>query len=180
MIAFRLVVIVLFLTTSYAFADETSKASKIKELAKIQGLNEIIEQQRLYGHEQIKLIADKLMKEAKAQFPGLRKPTVTELENSYQKFLDATKPSWGAEDAVNAWSVYYGLHVTEEELDEILAFYKSPAGQKSAEAAKIAMRQWTIFFIEKNNVTLERAMKSYVYELKSIIRTENLRRKYKR
>ena len=146
MIVFRFAVILLLLTASYAFADEASKAAKLKELAKIQGLHEIIEQQRSYSHEQVKLIAPKILQEAKTQFPGLKKTTLTALENSYQKFLNATKPAWTTEEAVKAWSVYYGLHVTEDELDNILAFYRSPIGQKEAEAAKIAIQQWAIFF----------------------------------
>jgi len=179
MIFFRFAVILLALTASYAFADEASKAAKLKELAKIQGLHEIIEQQRLYSHEQVKLIAPKMLQEAKKQFPALKKTTVLALENAYQKFLNAAKPTWTTEDAVNAWSVYYGLHVTEEELDGILAFYNSPVGQRDAEAAKIAMQQWAIFFMEKNNVTVEKATQAYIEELRAIIKAEVKKRNRK-
>lgn len=176
MIVFRFVVIALLLTASYAFADEASKTAKLKELAKIQGLNEIIEQQRSYCQEQIKIIAPKMLHEVKTQFPGLKKTTLAALENAYRKFLNAAKPAWTTEEAVNAWSLYYGLNVTEDELDSILAFYKSPIGQKGTEAAKIAMQQWAIFFMEKNNVTLEKAAQAYISELKAIIKAESKKR----
>lgn len=179
MMVFRFAVIALLLTASYAFADEASKAAKLKELAKIQGLHEIIEQQRAYSHEQVKLIAPKMLQEAKTQFHGLKKTTLVALENSYQKFLNATKPAWTTEDAVNAWGVYYGLHVTEDELDSILAFYRSPIGQKDAEAAKIAMQQWAIFFMEKNNATVEKATQTYISELRAIIKAEAKKRNRK-
>ena len=179
MIVFRFAVIALLLTASYAFADEASKAAKLKELAKIQGLHEIIEQQRSYSHEQVKLIAPKMLQEAKTQFPGLKKTTLAALENSYQKFLNAAKPAWTTEEAVNAWGVYYGLHVTEDELDNILVFYKSPIGQKDAEAAKIAMQQWAIFFMEKNNATVEKATQTYISELRAIIKAEAKKRNRK-
>lgn len=179
MIIFRFAVIALLLTAPYAFADEASKAAKLKELAKIQGLHEIIEQQRSYSHEQVKLIAPKMLQEAKTQFPGLKKTTIAALENSYQKFLNAAKPAWTTEEAVKAWSVYYGLNVTEDELDSILAFYKSPTGQKEAEAAKIAMQQWAVFFMEKNNVTVEKATQTYISELRTIIKAEAKKRNRK-
>lgn len=57
-------------------------------------------------------------------------------------------------------------------LDSILAFYKSPIGQTNAEAAKIAMQQWAIFFMEKNNVTVEKATQRYISELRAIIKAE--------
>jgi len=179
MLVFRFAVIVLLLTTSYAFADDASKTAKLKELAKIQGLEEIIERQKSYSQEQVKIIAPKMLKEAKTQFPGLKKATLAALENAYHKFLNASKPTWTTEDAVKAWSIYYGLHVTEEELDSILAFYKSPIGQKDAEAAKIAMQQWAIFIIEKNNATLEKAAQAYISELRAIIKAEARKRSRK-
>ncbi|OGW31820.1 MAG: hypothetical protein A2X54_10255 [Nitrospirae bacterium GWF2_44_13] len=179
MIVLRFSVILLLLTASYAFAGEASKAAKLKELAKIQGLHEIIEQQRSYSHEQVKLIAPKMLREAKKQFPALKKTTIAALENSYQKFLNATKPAWTTEEAVNAWGVYYGLHVTEDELDNILAFYKSPVGQRAAEAGKIAMQQWAIFFMERNNVTVEKATQAYISELRAIIKAEVKKRSRK-
>jgi len=177
MIVFRFAVIALLLTASYAFADEASKAAKLKELVKIQGLYEIIEQQKSYCQEQVKLIAPKMLQEAKTQFPGLKKTTLAALENAYQKFLNAAKPAWTTEEAVNAWSIYYGLNVTEDELDSILAFYRSPIGQKDTEAAKIAMQQWTIFFMEKNNVTIEKATQAYISELRAIIKAEAKKRR---
>jgi len=108
MIVFRFAVILLLLTAPYAFADEASKAAKLKELAKIQG-----------------------------------------------------------------------LHATEDELDSIIAFYRSPIGQKDAEAAKIAMQQWAIFFMEKNNVTVEKATQAYISELRAIIKAEAKKRNRK-
>ena len=67
-------------------------------------LHEIIEQQRSYSHEQVKLIAPRYCMVVKTPFPGLKKTTLVALRICISKFLNAAKPAWTTEEAVNAVS----------------------------------------------------------------------------
>jgi hypothetical protein len=45
------------------------------------------------------------------------------------------------EEAVRAWERFYSENVTETDLDSILAYYRSPAGQKDVSASRAALGQ---------------------------------------
>lgn len=166
---FRFILYLLLLTTTQAFASNTSKLDKIKELMKVEGLYEEIDQQKKYCQEQANAIGSQMDKQLKSEFPEFDESLFTALDKAYKKFIEAARPTWTTEEVINLFAEYYGSNITEDEIDKILSFYKSSIGQKDIQATKIAIPKLTNFFTEKNKIILERATQSYVDELKKII-----------
>jgi hypothetical protein len=71
--------------------------------------------------------------------------------------------------SVDLYGKLYGATVTEEELDEILRFYRSPIGQKDVAASHAALPEWTAFMAEKNREVLDRNMKTFLRDLDRIV-----------
>jgi hypothetical protein len=57
------------------------------------------------------------------------------------------------EEAVRAWERFYLENVTETDLDSILAYYRSPAGQKDVSASRAALEQVQRYMHEKHAPT---------------------------
>ncbi len=57
------------------------------------------------------------------------------------------------EEAVRAWERFYSDNVTETDLDAILAYYRSPAGQKDVSASRAALGQVQRYMHEKHAPT---------------------------
>jgi len=57
------------------------------------------------------------------------------------------------EEAVRAWERFYSETVTETDLDSILAYYRSPAGQKDVSASRAALGQVQRYMHEKHPPT---------------------------
>jgi outer membrane biosynthesis protein TonB len=57
------------------------------------------------------------------------------------------------EEAVRAWERFYSENVTETDLDSILAYYRSPAGQKDVSASRAALGQVQRYMHEKHAPT---------------------------
>jgi hypothetical protein len=57
------------------------------------------------------------------------------------------------EEAVRAWGRLYSENVTETDLDAILAYYRSPAGQKDVSASRSALGQVQKYMREKHAPT---------------------------
>jgi hypothetical protein len=53
------------------------------------------------------------------------------------------------DDAVLAWGRFYSQGLTDQELDAILAYYRSPLGQKDVRASQAALPQFQKYLIEK-------------------------------
>ncbi len=167
---YRVVFFLLIISTSSAFAGEASKPEKLKELMQLQGLYEMIEQQKDYCEVQAKSIGSKMFEQLQKQLPGMS--ISTSIEKAYQRFLVMAKAAWTTEEAVAAFAKFYGPNVTEDEIDKMISYYKSPAGQKDVQATKKAMPLWTQFFADKNNEVLEKATQAYFSELKAIVENE--------
>jgi hypothetical protein len=95
----------LFGAAPLAWADTSSKAAKIAELAQLAGVRQLL-------HE-----------------------------------IDAKSDQ---EEAVRAWGRLYSENVTETDLDAILAYYRSPAGQNDVSASRAAVGQVQRYLHEKH------------------------------
>ncbi|MBS0422692.1 MAG: DUF2059 domain-containing protein [Proteobacteria bacterium] len=55
------------------------------------------------------------------------------------------------EDAARAWERFYSENVTESDLDAILAYYRSPAGQADVSASRAALGRVQHYMVEKRS-----------------------------
>jgi Uncharacterized protein conserved in bacteria (DUF2059) len=67
-----------------------------------------------------------------------------------RQFLYEIDGKYDQEEAVRAWGRYYSENVTEADLDGILAYYRSPAGQKDVSASRAALGQVQRYMREKH------------------------------
>lgn len=109
---------------SSARADDASKNAKIEEFFKAAKLEEILSQSLTMAMNQVKSAAFQQM--AGAKLPPAQQQTMDEFQTKMGRIIadalswDALKPSYVK---------LYADAFTEDEIDGILAFYKSPAGQ---------------------------------------------------
>jgi len=169
MVILRFILLGILLGFSSVYADEASKAEKLKELMRVQGLYDMIEQQQMYSEAQAKSLEQQIMGNLENKYHGMIPEKKLAFKKATERFINYAKASWTVTDAVEAWQQYYGASVTEAELDQILAFYKSPIGQKHILATKMAMPKWNQYFAEKTQGTLEKAMQTYMKELDEIV-----------
>jgi hypothetical protein len=76
---------------------------------------------------------------------------ITELLQLTQarQFLQAVDGRFDQEDAVRTWGRYYSDNLTESDLDAILAYYRSPIGQKDISASRAALPQLQRYMLAK-------------------------------
>lgn len=165
----NLATFLLLMISVSAWADQRSKEAKLNQLMELQGLTEMIEQQQAYCQEQARAVGPKLIAEFKKQLPELSPEVLSEVDAAFTAFVDAAKPTWTVAEATSEWGRYYGEQVTEQELDQIISFYRSPIGQKDILATRKAMPSWSAFFAERNEPVLQSAMNAYIERLKAIV-----------
>ncbi len=119
-----------------AHADDASKDRKIRELLKLQGLTEMLEQQR----ESAKAQAAEAGKEAFQQavgdisrVPALDRPRLDVL---IERYVEKTDNLLARSDIEALWVKTYGGNVSEAHVDEVIAFYSSAVGKTEVEATK--------------------------------------------
>lgn len=169
---YSIVVILILATVSNAFATTTKKPEKIKELMKVIGIYELIDQQKIYCQEQAKAVGAKTIQQMKEQFPDFDSSNNAPIVKATKQFIEMAQPTWTTEEAVSVFGELYGANITEDDLDKIISFYKSEPGQKDIQASKKALPLWTKFLLEKDNATLEKATQIYFSEINTIVESE--------
>jgi hypothetical protein len=66
-----------------------------------------------------------------------------------RQFLHEVDGKVDQEEAARAWGRFYSENVTEGDLDAILAYYRSPAGQKDVSASRAALGQVQRYIAQK-------------------------------
>lgn len=167
--------VLILLVTIPAFADQVSKDAKLAHLMELTGLRDMLKQQREDSFQQTMKIGQQMLTEFDKQVPGGDKEAMKSLKQAYEKFLTNASPSWTVEVAISAYARFYGEQLSESDVDQIVAFYESPVGQKDISADRSAFPKWTAFLAEKNEAAQKKATDAFIADVKAVI--ERLRAK---
>ncbi|QOK94338.1 DUF2059 domain-containing protein (plasmid) [Ralstonia pseudosolanacearum] len=155
------------LSTSVAAADRTEKIQKLMQL---QGLSQMFEQQlassREFSHKQ----ADRTMAQVLA---GLNADAAyrKRFQDAMEAFIADMQPPLSAGEMIAIWSRVYGAKFTDAELDQLIAFYASPLGQKEVAATRDALPAFNELFQARYKPIHERATAAFLQRIRQI-RTE--------
>lgn len=158
-------IIVLFLSilvSSTCFAAD--RTEKIRTLMEAQGLDQMFQQQIDSG----RLEQRKQAKAALGQIMAQLKPTKefdARFRSAFDEFLKSVETPWSAQDIVAVWAKAYGERFSDQELDDLVAYYTSPLGKKDVMAAQEALPELAGHFSALTKPLLERATHNFLERL---------------
>ena len=143
---------------SLACADEVSKEKVLSELIEVMQYDKM-------GDQMGEVTANQLISQLKTRNPDMDAETESELRELAQNYISDLMVE--LEPMV---AEFLTKHFTEDELREILAFQKSPVGQKSREKMP-EMMQETMTWVQQQTMTsvpgLTEKMKTLMDEMKA-------------
>ena len=134
-------IIAMFLSTS-VLASEKNRDLTIAQIIEAQGLHQMFQSQL----DQSKIAAQELGADLVKKI--LRESGVPEgdsnpkLEEAVNRNMARFSALFSAQDYVAMWTRFYGQSLSDAELEQILAYYKSSAGKKDVLASQSAMIQF--------------------------------------
>ncbi len=149
----------LLLSCFAAHADDASKAAKVEELFKVARIDQLSTQVMQQTFDQINSGMMQQMMGVKLS-PEQQK-RVDELSAKIQKLLS---DGLGWSTLEPEYAKLYDAAYTEDQVDGILAFYKSPSGQAMVEKSPILIKQSSALVRERMNAMmpqLQQLMKDF-------------------
>jgi len=164
----RIVIVSLLLIVStLVSAQPVDRVEKIRALVEAQGLLATFQQQMALGKENRRRQADQILTQMLGELNA--PPSVQmQMKAAMTDFVSATEAPWSAEDVVNEWATLYGPHFTDEELDQLLAYYTSPLAQKEVMIDREVLVQFTTHFQELFKPIIQKATSDFVSHLDTI------------
>jgi hypothetical protein len=158
---------ILLAVPTFAHADDASKRAKIEDLIRITKMDALLSQAMAQMSDQMKAMSED-QAPARTHLTPDQQKLADDYDAKIQKIL-ADAVSWDKMKPVMIQA--YADIYTEEELDGILAFYKSPAGQAML-AKNPQLMSHTVELVQKEMVDLQpqldQATKDYVEQLKKL------------
>ena len=164
---------ILFLATlllsTHALADEASKRAKIVALAKAQGLEQMFQQQldqskastAAFGND----LFNKMMQESGA--PAC--PDDSKEKEILTRFLERAALIFTAKEYADTWSSSFGKDLSETDIDQMLAYYRSPLGQRDVRASHAAMTNFSEVVAKESQARLNALMADLVKDMKAAL-----------
>ncbi|AMP75816.1 DUF2059 domain-containing protein [Ralstonia solanacearum] len=152
------------LSTSVVAADRTEK---IQKLMQAQGLSQMLEQQMASSREFSRKQADRMVTQVLAGMApsaDFRK----RFQSAVEALVADLQPSWSAGEMVAIWSQQFGTKFTDEELDQLIAFYTSPLGRKEVAASREALPAFNQLIQARYKPIQERATAAFMQRIQQI------------
>ena len=134
-------VLVLILATAASAAGDV-RQQKLDELMRTIKLQDMIEQQIAQSRVSYVAFGKKMFAQFQDQMaPNADPAEKARMEAVLQRYIERAASLWKAEELAAIWSQHFGQDLSEDDLDQILAFYRSPVGPKivaANEAANVA------------------------------------------
>ncbi len=139
-----------------------------------QGLVATFEQQLEAVREQSQIQADEAVAQALA---GLRPPPQIDgkIKEAAKQYISELQAPWSSQEIVDVWAKYYGEQFSDADLDQLVAFYSSPLGQRDVLAGREASIGFSAEFQERYKPVQAAATQNFVERLQQIIKECNCR-----
>ena len=159
---------ILILCFFSSFALAAPHDEKIKELMGAKGIFKTWEELLVADMQRNGVIAQSTM-DQKLNGLDLNGTLKERAVNVKAKFLSSLSTAWSADEIFNLWARYYGSTFSNEEIDQLIAFYKSPLGIKEVQAhndAYLHIQEYCRILIMPK---VEAALEQYGKDLDSIV-----------
>lgn len=155
----------------YAYASEQTKLGKVRELARITRIYEMVEKQRLVIGGDAQKNAARVLSPLYLEYPD-----IADVDNPYRKWLEATYAKYvknvfsvlQSDEILPIFIKAYSTEMTEYDLDAVLAFYRTAAGQKDINATMAGMSAINDHIAEEMRTRLVDATKKFSSEIAMI------------
>ena len=160
-----LIAFLMIVAAPVVMAADDARQQKVAGIAEAAGLQAMFEQVAQQEGVELKATAKQVLDQVFAMKPDMSSERKQQLIKLFDRVVQqyAQRPS---KDYVDLWTKFYGTDLSDDELDQILAFYKSPIGQKDVAAAKAAQVQFTTSLIAERKQRLDAEMDALIEEVK--------------
>jgi len=161
--------LVLLLASTIASAEPVSREATITALVRATGLEEMLEQSRQAARDQAGEMSQQMLQQVLKDAKALTPEHSDAVAAAARAFAESCAESFDVPHAIAAWGNFYAATLSDEELQQILAYYTSDIGRKDVAASKAAMPQWQAHLASRSGAQMRVAADKYVAELKRIV-----------
>lgn len=157
--------------SGHAVADET-RNKKITQLIEAQGLVALWQDQIEITRKEARTQARNIQRQLTAKI-NPDKMSQAQLDSAYKNFLKKVNTPWVVNDLVDVWIKSYASKLSNDDLDKLIAFYRSDIGKKDVAATRAATSGFIMHMQNEVSPLLQSAIQRYLYEVQTTVKQCN-------
>lgn len=154
----------LILPCGEALAQET-RASLVRQIVEVQGVRQMFEEQYVQQRNAIEDQAKQLYTQIVESDGGKESEKSKEI---FMRFMTKTSEMISVSEMTNRWISYYGTQLSDKDLKDILAYYKTETGKKDIAATRAAMTPFTAWLLQESQKRGEQLMTEFIQEMENL------------
>lgn len=163
----KIALICLLMAAQWSNAGEVGRDSKIYQLLEAQGVQQTFdEQMRLrddHSKKSVQIMVDETVKRLKPNGEFKKK-----FHEAATRLYADLQPPWSPNEVMTIWASIYGNKFSDDEIDQLLAFYTSPVAQKETIAGRASLVEFAQYLQVQYEPYERRAIQKYAEEMKSL------------
>jgi hypothetical protein len=159
-------VLLAFALLSGPASAQDMRAQKIAELVKVTKLDDMFDQQISQSRASYAAFGRRVFAQMIEESGTTDAAKRARLDAIFARYIANGASSWTPEELVAIWTRHFGQGLDEDDLDRILDFYRSSAGQKLVAASQVAMAGFTTEVVAATQDRLRRAVERLKADLK--------------
>lgn len=170
----RITVVGLLLIMAFsgqAMADE-ARNKKITQLIEAQGLVALWQDQIEITRKEARTQARNIQRQLTAK-TNLDRKSQARIDSAHNLFLKKVNTPWVVNDLVGVWIKGYASRLSNNDLDNLIAFYKSDIGKKDVAATRRATSGFIQHMQNEVSPLVQSAIQRYLYEVQTTVRECN-------
>lgn len=157
--------------SGHAMADEV-RNKKITQLIEAQGLVALWQDQIEISRKDTRTQARNIQRQLTAKV-SLDRKSQARVDSEHMIFLKKVNTPWVVNDLVGVWIKSYARKLSNDDLDKLIAFYRSDIGKKDVAATRAATSGYIQHMQNEVGPLLQSAIQRYLYEVRETVRECN-------
>jgi hypothetical protein len=150
-------------------AAELSREKCIAELIKIAGVAEVLDLAREDASKEAHTKVERMLGQLRNNMPELTPAQHKDFDAAVDKFSATVASPYDFNEASTAWAKSFTADFTDEELNKLVKFSRTPLGGKELKAATVAAAQWRVHLQEQRAMAIDNAGGQLMARIREIL-----------
>jgi len=152
---------------SAAWAGDDARQDKIARILEAQGLEQTFQQQLERSNTSARDVGESVYRTFLLKNAGPDGKANPLLEGIFRSYLERSARLFSARELVNSYASYYGLGMSDADLDAVLAYYTSSVGRRDTASSQAAMAGFSDTMAAEGEKRLNASIGRLMFELKA-------------
>lgn len=147
---------------------QENRESLVRQIVEVQGVNKMFEEQYTQQRDTMTAHAKQMYAQIMASTGEKESKKSREI---FMRFMSKSSQMIAVSEMTNRWISHYGTNLSDQDLKDILAYYRTAIGKKDIVATQAAMKPFTAWLLSESQKRQEQLTVEFMQEMENLYKS---------